>query len=144
LADKIEFERSDFICTAFSTGSFDVVWALESLCHAEAKSGFYREAARLLRPGGRLVIAEFIRRTRRLDREAEQVVREWLDGWAIPDLDTEREHDAAATAGFSDIRMRDCTGSTRPSLTRLYRMAVAAQPLNEALYRLGVRNRMQY
>jgi hypothetical protein len=85
------------------------------LCHAEVKTSFYREAARLLRPCGRLVIAEFIRTTRRLNQEAEQVVREWLCGWAIPDLDTEQEHiDAAATAGFSDIGMRDCTGFTRP------------------------------
>jgi cyclopropane fatty-acyl-phospholipid synthase-like methyltransferase len=144
LADKVGFERANFTCTPFPSGSFDVVWALESLCHAEAKPMFYSEAARLLRPGGRLVIAEFIRTTRRLHGQSERVFREWLDGWAIPDLDTEWEHTAAAAAGFSDISMRDCTGFTRPSLTRLYRMAVAAQPLNEALHLLGVRNRTQH
>ncbi len=145
LADKVRFERSDFTGTSFPTGSFDVVWAVESLCHAEVKGCFYREAARLLRPGGRLVIAEFIRTTRRLDQKAERVVREWLDGWAIPDLDTEREHiDAAAAAGFNGISLRDCTIFTRPSLRRLYRMAVLAAPINEALYRLRVRSRTQH
>lgn len=145
LADKVRFERADFTSTPFPTSSFDVVWAVESLCHAEAKGRFYREAARLLRPGGRLVIAEFIRTTRRLDPHAERVVREWLDGWAIPDLDTEREHiDAAAAAGFSDISLRDCTIFTRPSLRRLYRMAALAGPINEALYRLRVRSQTQH
>jgi tocopherol O-methyltransferase len=145
LSDSVEFECADFACTPFPNNSFDIVWALESLCHAEIKPSFYGEAARLLRPGGRLVIAEFMRTTRRMDQKAERAVREWLDGWAIPDLDTEQEHiEAAAAAGFSDISVRDCTGFTRPSLTRLYRMAVAAQPLNEALHRLGVRNRTQH
>ncbi len=71
--------------------------------------------------------------------------REWLYGWAIPDLDTEQEHiDAAAAAGFSSISVRDCTSFTRPSLRRLYRMAAVAGPINEALYRLGVRSRTQH
>jgi tocopherol O-methyltransferase len=145
LVDKVRFERADFTCTPFPIGSFDVVWAVESLCHAEAKGRFYREAARLLRPGGRLVIAEFIRTTRSLSQQAERVMREWLDGWAIPDLDTEREHvDAAAAAGFSNISLRDCTIFTRPSLARLYRMAALAEPLNEVLHLLGVRNRAQH
>jgi tocopherol O-methyltransferase len=91
------------------------------------------------------VIAEFIRATRRLEQTAERVVREWLDGWAIPDLDTEREHiDAAAAAGFGNISLRDCTIFTRPSLRRLYRMALLAGPINEALYRLRVRSRTQH
>ena len=145
LTDSVRFERADFTTTGFPAGSFDVVWAVESICHAETKSRFYREAARLLRPGGRLVIAEFIRTTRTLNQYAEQVMREWLDGWAIPDLDTEWEHiDAAAAAGFSNISLRDCTIFTRPSLARLYRMAALAAPLNEVLYRLGLRNQAQH
>jgi tocopherol O-methyltransferase len=145
MAGKVRFERADFNNTSFPSDSFDVVWAVESLCHAESKSRFYREAARLLRPGGRLVIAEFIRTTRKLHPQAERVMREWLDGWAIPDLDTEREHiDAAAAAGFSNISLRDCTIFTRPSLARLYRMAALAEPLNEVLHLLGMRNRAQH
>ena len=145
LADRVRFEHADFTDTSFSNGSFDVVWAVESLCHVEAKDCFYREAARLLRSGGRLVIAEFIRTTRKLHPQAERVMREWLDGWAIPDLDTEREHiDAAAAAGFTNVSLRDCTTFTRPSLARLYRMAALAGPLNEVLHCLGVRNRTQY
>ncbi len=145
LADKVRFERADFTCTPFPTGSFDVVWAVESICHAEKKGLFYREAARLLRPGGRLVIAEFIRTTRSLNQHAERLMREWLDGWAIPDLDTEQEHiDAAAAVGFRNISLRDCTVFTRPSLARLYRMAALAEPLNEVLHLLGMRSRTQH
>jgi len=145
LSDKVEFHCSDFTATSFPNASFDVVWAVESLCHAEIKHRFYLEAARLLRPGGRLVIAEFIRTTRRVSQHIEQVIREWLDGWAIPDLDTAEEHiDAATAAGFRDIDLRDCTIFTRPSLRKLYRLALLASPINEVMYRLGIRNRTQH
>ena len=40
--------------------------ALESLCHAPVKRAFYQEAERLLRPGGRLVVAEYFRTSRPL------------------------------------------------------------------------------
>ena len=57
---------------------------------------------------------------RKLHPQGECVMREWLDEWAIPDLDTEQEHiGAVAVAGFSNIGVRDCTIFIRPSLARL-------------------------
>src|SRR5262245_29829055 len=58
------FEQADYTATPFADATFDVVWSLESLCHAPGKDAFYREAARLLRPGGRLVVAEYVRAAR--------------------------------------------------------------------------------
>lgn len=48
LADRVHFEVADFTATPFPDASFDVVWAVESLCHAPDKAAFYQEAARLL------------------------------------------------------------------------------------------------
>jgi SAM-dependent methyltransferase len=42
-------ECADYRCTPFGDASFDVVWALESLCHADDKGAFYREACRVLK-----------------------------------------------------------------------------------------------
>jgi len=92
LGDRVAFEQADYTRTPFPAASFDVVWALESLCHAPDKAAFYREAARLLRPGGRLVIAEYVRAARPLSTQREGLLHQWLDGWAIPDLDTRAEH----------------------------------------------------
>src|SRR5262249_271664 len=50
LADRVAFEQADYTRAPFPDASFDVIWALESLCHALDKAAFYREAARLLRP----------------------------------------------------------------------------------------------
>ena len=58
LQQRIQLQVADYCATDFANESFDVVWALESVCYAEDKQAFLSEAYRLLRPGGRLVIAD--------------------------------------------------------------------------------------
>ena len=145
LGDQVAFEQADYTHTPLPDASFDVVWALESLCHAPDKAAFYREAARLLRPGGRLVIAEYIRAARPLSAPGEQLLHRWLDGWAIPDLDTRAEHLAhAAAAGLKDARIDDITAHTQPSLRRLYQLTRWAYPLAVTGRAVGIRSAIQH
>jgi tocopherol O-methyltransferase len=145
LCDHVAFEQADYTNTAFAAASFDVVWALESLCHAPDKGAFYREAARLLRPGGRLIAAEYIRAARPLGALGERLLHEWLDGWAIPDLDTRDEHlRHVAAAGFTAVQLDDVTAHTRPSLRRLYRMTLWGYPLAVLLRAAGIRSAVQH
>ena len=62
LADLVQFALSDFRRTGLRSASFDAVWALESVVHANDKAEFVAEASRLLKPGGRLAIAEYLLR----------------------------------------------------------------------------------
>jgi tocopherol O-methyltransferase len=145
LAHRVQFEVADFTATPFPDASFDVVWAVESLCHAAHKAAFYREAARVLRPGGRVVVADFARSGRPLDPTGERLLHEWLTGWAVPDIDTPGEHtEQLVAAGFVDIRLDDVTAHTRPSLRRLYRMAYWTYPLALYGYVKGVRSAVQH
>jgi cyclopropane fatty-acyl-phospholipid synthase-like methyltransferase len=145
LTDRVHFEVADFTATPFPDASFDVVWAVESLCHAPDKAAFYQEAARLLRPGGRVVVADGFRVARPLDATGEQLLHEWLDGWAVPDLDTPGEHlGHLAAAGFGEPRLDDVTVHTRPSLRRLYRMAYWTYPLAVFGRLTGVRSVVQH
>src|ERR1700694_4686200 len=64
VADQVSFEQQDYTHTTFSDASFDVVWAMESLCHAPNKRLVLAEARRLLRPSGRGGVGEYMR-TRR-------------------------------------------------------------------------------
>ena len=139
------FEQADYTATPFADASFDVVWSLESLCHAPRKDVFYREAARLLRPGGRLVVAEYVRAARPLASDDERLLHAWLSGWAIPDLDTRGEHLAhLAAAGFTDIRFDDVTQHTRPSLRRLYQLTYWTYPLAVMGRVAGIRSDIQH
>ncbi len=145
LSDKARFVQADYTAMPFTDESFDVVWAFESLCHAAEKAAFYREAARVLRPGGRLVVAEYVRASRCCDGTAQMLLGEWLEGWAIPDLYTSDEHLAAASnAGFHDTELRDYTWSTRRSLRRLYKLACIATPIDWTLYLLRLRSGRQH
>jgi len=145
LAHRVQFEVADFTATSFPDASFDVVWAVESLCHAAQKAAFYQEAARLLRPGGRVVVADFVRASRPLDATGERLLHEWLSGWAVPDIDTPGEHtEHLAAAGFVDTRLDDVTAHTRPSLRRLYRMAYWTYPIALYGYVKGVRSAVQH
>jgi SAM-dependent methyltransferase len=58
LEDRVQFHVADYCATELAGDSFDVVWALESACYAEDKRNFLVEARRLLRPGGRLIVAD--------------------------------------------------------------------------------------
>lgn len=145
LADRVRFEQADYAATSFPDESFDVVWSLEALCHAPSKAAFYREAARLLRPGGRVIVAEFLRSGRPLGEVEERLLHEWLDGWAIADIDSADEHRAhLAAAGFTGTRIDDVTAHTRPSLRRLYRMAYSTFPLAVLGHKLRIRSAVQH
>ncbi len=121
LEDQVTFVNADYCNTPFEDASFDVVWACESLCHAADKAAFYKEAYRLLRPGGRIVIAEYLRNERPLPPKGEELLTAWLSSWAIPDIDSQTEHEQhAASAGFQYFEVIDYTSKTRVSLRNLY------------------------
>jgi sterol 24-C-methyltransferase len=52
LQDRVQFQVGDAMDLAFKDESFDGVIVFESGCHTPDKLAFYRECARVLRPGG--------------------------------------------------------------------------------------------
>jgi len=120
LACLVHFYQKDFIDTKFSNNSFDVVWAIESVCHAEDKSAFLKEAYRILRPGGSLVMADFFKKED-LQGESAKIIEDWAHGWAISDFATqEKFKNQLSDTGFTKISMEDATENIRPSAKRLY------------------------
>ena len=138
-------EQQDYTHTTFPQASFDVIWGMESLCHAPDKQLVLAEARRLLRPGGRLGIIEYMRTNRPLAEIDEALLHSWLSGWAIPDISTSHEWlDWAQELGFHDVQLADITSNVRPSLRRLYRLAILAWPGAVTLYALGLRSKTQH
>jgi len=136
VADKTDFALGDFGCLPFADASFDVVWAVESVCHARDKRAFLAEAMRVLAPGGRLVLADFFRRDRNLPADQERLLRQWIGEWKVADLASlaEFERDAVAV-GLADVAIEDATDRIRPSAKRLHRTGLWTAPL-AGLFRL--------
>jgi tocopherol O-methyltransferase len=141
----VTFEQQDYLDTPYADASFDVVWAQESVAHTEHKDAFLAEAFRLLRPGGRLVIVDFFRWRRPYSEPDERQLLGTLADWASPDLSTADEFDAwARQAGFVDITWRDITDNVRPSLKRLYLLAMAMYPAGVIMRTMGLRKAVQH
>ncbi len=53
VADLVTFEQQDYVSTSFPAASFDVVWAIESVCHAPEKiASLLRRGACCVREAG--------------------------------------------------------------------------------------------
>ncbi|MEM9916631.1 MAG: methyltransferase domain-containing protein [Bacteroidota bacterium] len=145
LEGQVDFVQADYRRTPFQDGQFDVVWACESLCHAQEKKEFYQEAFRVLKPGGRLIIAEYIRQKRPLEAAGERLLANWLNRWAIEDIDTEAEHRRkAGEAGFENFHCDNVTLHTRTSLRNLHRNASNWLWFSKILRFLQLRSRIQH
>lgn len=143
LASRADFVCGDAVDTGLPDASFDVVLIQEALCHLPDKGAFYAEARRLLAPGGRLVVAEYMRQARSVSDEEESILRRWCQGWAMPDLWTPDEHaDAARRAGFADISILNESAAVNASLRMLHRYCLVFGPLNSLLYAAGLRSEM--
>ncbi len=89
------FVEADFLSPPLA-GGFDMVYSVEAFVHAAAPELYFEQAARLLKPGGRLVLVDDFR----IDNGApvhaqpslERSRRRWLqayqDGWHAPNLCT--------------------------------------------------------
>jgi cyclopropane fatty-acyl-phospholipid synthase-like methyltransferase len=117
----IKFEQNDYTSTGFAANSFDVVWGIESVCYVPDKSEFMREAFRLLKTGGRLIVADFFKKDGLAENQALQI-KKWANGWAIDDYATKEnfEHQLSETS-FSNIRFENANDAIMPSAKRLYR-----------------------
>ncbi len=144
VADKVRFSRQNYLATEFPDNTFDVVWAIESVCYAWDKSDFTREAYRVLKPGGRLVVADFFATPVTAGSPEDVLMKKWTDAWAIKAYATVDEfRQAIASAGFHGMEDRNVTRHVTPSIRRLYLSFFPGILTTTVAEWIGARNHIQ-
>lgn len=140
LHQHLNFQVMDYTCTHFPEATFDVVWGIESICHASDKRLFIQEAHRVLKPGGRLIVADGFAKQQPFTPREQAKMECWLKGWGVKALDPVETFEAGLKeANFEKIRFYDITPHVLPSSRRLYWYSLPAIPLSKIGERLGWR-----
>jgi ubiquinone/menaquinone biosynthesis C-methylase UbiE len=138
--DAVEFLSRDFVDTGFPDESFDVIWGIESPCHTNDKKDFLSEVKRLLKPNGRLVVADYFLARERINPREARTLRLWLSGWAVPNLANAKWFRGyLEDLGFENIIFRDATKNVTPSSNALYFASILFFPGQKLLefYRIA-------
>ena len=137
----LRFEVMDYTNTSFESEQFTAITGIESICYAAPKMAFLKEAKRLLKPGGRIALAENLQGKDDLTKkEIKSVYTDAFNGCQVISLDTEKQYKNNLRAlSFHNIQCIDETVRIRPSIVRLRKFYYPAVAYNFAHRIIGKR-----
>lgn len=111
LSGRVQCLEGDYTRLPAQVDTADLAYAIESFVHGPDPARFLAEAARLVRPGGRLVVCDDFRRASATSAAAERTLARFARGWHVNTLITTEElQRLAAAAGFVHEASTDLTG----------------------------------
>jgi len=118
-----DFVLGDYTRMPFPNNYFDCVYAVESVCHATPKRAFLKEAFRVLKPGGCLVINDGYRKREARDLNEKAVIARFCKAFRLRELVSVRVMTKEIRrAGFKNIKVTDKTEAVLPSLKKIQRL----------------------
>lgn len=120
LDNNVSFKLMDYTNTSFEDQSFDVVWACESMTSAPDKSLFIKEAFRVLKKGGRLIVCDFFQ-AKDNQNDPNFLMKKWGATWGISNFPTsDFFQEKLSFYGFQKNEVFDYTDKIQKSANRMY------------------------
>jgi len=120
VSELVQITQQDYTKTNFPDESFDVVWACESVSSAPQQVDFIKEAYRVLKKGGKLVMADCFLTTED-QADPNEWIKKWGSTWAVSGLVTKDYVVKGLTDNsFTMLEDKDFTTNIVPTARRMY------------------------
>jgi cyclopropane fatty-acyl-phospholipid synthase-like methyltransferase len=123
LAGSVAFFQGDYTAARFADEAYDGIYAIESACHDVGydKKGFVREAARMLKPGRRLAIADgCLKGTAPMNRLLRWCCARIYRHWALETFaEVGRFTDCLSNHGLEILAVEDVSWRIAPSVMHI-------------------------
>jgi tocopherol O-methyltransferase len=109
-AGRARFQCCDVEQVGLPAESYDAVWSIECTEHLFDKAAFFRQAARWLKPGGRLAICAWLAADPPHTQAVADRIRAVCEGFLCPSLGSQGEYNTwIERAGLKPLTCRDWT-----------------------------------
>ncbi len=135
LANHAEFKVADALNMPFREGDFDLVWTLESGEHMPDKRQFLKECTRVLKPGGKLLMATWCHRPTdsvagTLTPDEQKHLEDIYRVYCLPYVVSLSDYQAIAQeCGLEQIEVADWSTAVAPFWDQVIDSAVTPQAL---------------
>jgi tocopherol O-methyltransferase len=141
----VDLRCADWLANGLPAASFDGAYAIESSEHMTDKFGFFREARRVLRPNGRLVVCAWLASDEPTGWQIRHLLEPICREGRLPSMLTAGEYrEMAVSAGFRCLRYRDISEAVARTWSICFRRFLRALVIDPAMRRriLTARNRI--
>ena len=132
---RVRLIHGDALNNGLPSASFDVVTAVESSEHMADKKNFLAETHRLLRTGGRCIVAAWLTSDRPSIRQTKYLLEPICREGRLPNMASAEEYRSMfAAAGFQNIHYKDLTPHVKKTWSLIARR-VSARFLGDPAFR---------